>query len=666
MKGTKPVIRFILLYISFIFLNACNPVNRVDLERLISPSALPYLKSSKLIQVSSYDTTGGNNDRISIPRGKNATLLDVDGPGMISRIWFTIDSRDPYYLRGIVLRIYWDDEPNPSVEVPFGDFFGNGFTYKPYNSEYLGMTSDGFVCYFPMPFEDHARIVITNETVQEITAFYYQIDYHKFEGAMDRDIGYFHVFWKRNICTKYDSNYIVLNATGKGHVVGVNLNAQSYDGSFRYLEGDEKIYVDNEKKPSIQGTGTEDYFSGGWNFSHNEFSGPYNGLLYKDDSLGIISAYRMHILDPIPFRKSIKFTFEHGHGNEETADYSSTVYWYQVEPHNAFPPFPSSGQRIPLRIVKPAKIIKADKLKLSLGGLKSFQMDMKDYGAEWTENKQTVVEAFKGSAFRILIPYLKEVGYNLDLYYTKGPEYGDAEVYLGEEKIGDITGYSSSVMPDGKISVKNIKNTGSSLELNIIVSGKDSNSSGYRIGIDGVYLEPERTYIPEWFILGPFPNKRKDENTRLGLDYTYPPEINIELKKQYGGVGGKPIRWQYVQTPENGYISLTDKMIPNESVVSYAVTYIYSTSPYQVIFFIGSDDGCKVFFNNREIYKYSGIRVAEPDQAEMILNVKPGWNKLLLKIENNYGGYGFYARMLDPDKFLRVNAKQEKPWKKNE
>jgi len=640
---------------------ACNPVNRVDLERLLSPSALPYLKPSKLIQVSSYDTTGGNNDRISIAPGKKATLFDVDGPGMICRIWFTVDSRDPYYLRRIVLRIYWDDEETPSVEAPIGDFFGNGFTYRPYISEFLGMTSGGFVCYFPMPFEEHARIEITNETMQEIYAFYYQIDYQKFEGALDRDIGYFHALWKRNIRTDYDSNYVILNTTGQGHIVGVNMNIQSYDGSLSYLEGDENIYVDNEKKPSIHGTGTEDYFSGGWYFKNGEFFGPYNGLVFKDDSLGRIAAYRMHIVDPIPFRKSIKFTIEHGHGNEEIADYSSTVYWYQIEPHKVFPRFPSAGQRIPLRIVKPARIINADKLKYNLGGLKSFHMDMTDYGPEWAGNKQIVIEARKGSTFRINIPYLNEVSYNLDLYYTKGPDYGNAEVYLGKEKIGEISGYSPFVLPSGKISFKNIRNTYRSLDLTFLVSGKDTNAKEYRIGIDGIFLEPKRIYIPEWFILGPFPNIMNPENIRLGLDSIYPPEKSVDLEITYSGIGGKPIRWQYVKTPETGYVSLVDRVSPNELVVTYAVTYIYSTSPRQVNFFIGSDDGTKIFFNNKEIFRYTGIRVAEPDQSELTLNIKPGWNKLLLKIENNLGGYGFYARLLDPENLLVTSANQEKP-----
>ncbi|MEI6455640.1 MAG: glycoside hydrolase family 172 protein [bacterium] len=656
-KGATIILACLLIYI----LNSCNPVNRVDIERLLSPAALPYLKQSKLIQVSSYDTTGGNNDRITISPGKKATILNVDGPGLITRIWFTVDSRDPYYLRRIVLRIYWDKELKPSVEVPLGDFFGNGFSYTPYISSYLGMTSGGFVCYFPMPFEGHARMEIANETMQEIFAFYYQIDYQKVEGAMDRDIGYFHALWKRDIRTNYDSSYVLFNTTGQGHVVGINMNMQSYDGTYGYLEGDEKVFVDNEKKPSIHGTGTEDYFSGGWYFRNGTFSGPYSGLLLKNDTLGRISAYRLHILDPIPFKKSIKFTIEHGHGNEEIADYSSTAYWYQIEPHKPFPPFPSSGQRIPLRVVKHPKTIKVDRLKFNFEGLKSYRMDMTDYGPEWVGNKQVVVEAKMGSFFKVTIPFLTEVSYDLDLYYTKGPDYGNAEVFLGREKIGEISGYSPFLLPSGKVSFKNIKNTYRSLDLTIVISGKDTNSRGYKVGIDGVFLEPKRDYIPEWLITGPFPNPRKTESNRLGLDSIYPPENGIDPETYYGGADGKPIRWHYVQTPENGYISLVDKISPNELVVTYAVTYLYSAMATKVSLFIGSDDGCKVFFNNKEIYRYLGVRVAEPDQAEMILDVHPGWNKLLLKVENNLGGYGFFARILDPEKKIITSARQENP-----
>ncbi len=639
-------------------LTSCNTGNRADIQHLLSPAALPYLKSSKLIQVSSYDTSGGNNDRIIIEPGKKATIFDVGGPGMIVRIWFAVDSRDPYFLRRIVMRIYWDDETRPSVEVPLGDFFGCGFKYRQYISQYLGMTSGGYVCYFPMPFEGNARIEIANETRQDIPGFFYQIDYQKFEGALEPDVAYFHAQWNRSIRTNYDSNYVLLKAQGKGHIIGANLNIQSYDGGLSYLEGDDMIYVDGEKKPSIHGTGTEDYFSGGWYFNKGEFAGPYNGLIYKNDTLGQIAAYRQYILDPIPFKKNITMTIEHGHGNQDIADYSSTVYWYQMEPHDPFPPFPIAGQRIPLRIVKPARLYEAENLKFRLEGLKSKVMDMSDFGPEWGGNKQVVIEARDKSSFGLDLNGLREAVYDMNIYYSKGPDYGNADIFVNNVKAGTISGYSPHTMPNGKVTLSGLETLTGSVDIQFVVTGKNASSNGYYIGLDGISMEPKRFYIPEWYILGPFPNPRKTGSNRRGLDSVYLPETVVDLQKDYSGAGRKPIRWKYVQTPVNGLLSLVDEISPQEMVVTYAVTYIFSPAACKVTLFIGTDDGGKVFFNNKEVYRYLGERIAEPDQGEIQLFMNPGWNKLLLKIENNLGAYAFYARLLDRGNNLVVSANQ--------
>jgi hypothetical protein len=649
----------ILVLFVLLGLSSCNTGYRTDIQQLLSPGALPYLKNCKLIQVSSADTSGGNNDRISIAPGKKATIFNVEGPGMIVRMWFAIDSRDPYFLRRVVIRIYWDGESKPSVEVPFGDFFGCGFKYKQYISQYLGMTSGGYVCYFPMPFESSARIEIVNETRQEIYGFYYQVDYQKFEGALHSDVAYFHAQWNRSIRTNYDSNFVMLKAEGKGHLVGVNLNLQSYDGKLGFLEGDEMIYVDGEKRPSIHGTGTEDYFSSGWYFNTGEFAGPYSGLIYKNDSLGQVAAYRLNILDPIPFKKNIRVTIEHGHGNQDIADYSSTVYWYQLEPHSPFPHFPIAGQRVPLRIVKPARMFEAEKLAFNLEGLKSRVVDMSDYGPEWGENKQILIEARDKSSFHLDINGLRESLYDMDLYYSKGPDYGNADIYVNNLKAGTISGYSPHILPNGKVTLTGLKTLTGSVEFRFAVTGKDPLSKGYQIGLDGVSMVPRRKYIQDWYILGPFPNPRKIGASRRGLDSVYMPEKMIDLQKEYRGAAAQPIRWTYLQTPENGCVSLYEKINPHEHVVTYAVTYIFSPDNRATTLFTGSDDGIKVFFNGRELYRYLGERIAEPDQAEVALNMKPGWNELLLKIENNFGAYSFYARLLDSGSNLVVSANKK-------
>lgn len=666
MKMKKSYFLLLTGIVSVILLcfSGCESTNRADLDKLLSPSALPYLKPSKLIQVSSHDTTGGNNDRISIPSGKTATILNADGPGLISRIWFTIDSRDPYFLRRILIRMYWDDEENPSVEVPLGDFFGCGFEYQQYSTPFLGMTSGGYTCFFPMPFEESAKIDIVNETGQEIYAFYFQVDFHRLEKPISTDVGYFHAWWNRNIRTSVDSSYTVLKTIGKGHIVGVNLNMQSYDGGITYLEGDEKVYIDGEKKPSIHGTGTEDYFSSGWYFSKGVYAGPYNGLIYKNDSLGRIAAYRFHILDPISFKKSVKFLIEHGHADLDVADYSSTVYWYQLEPHKKFPLVPAAGLRIPLRSATPNKIWEAENLKFGLGNIPSKIMDMADHGPEWSGSKQLLIETQDKSSFTLMIPKLQELAYDIDIYYTKGPDYGNIGIYYKGQKLGEVKGYSPVIYPGGKIRLTGIPNPEYKIDLQFVVEGKDESSSGYFTGLDGISLNPKRTFIPDWYIIGPFANPRKTENLRLGLDSIYPPEEVVDLDGTCFGLTGEPLHWRFIQTPDNGYVTLTDKIKPGELVVCYSVTYIYSPREIIVPFYFGSDDGIKVFLNNKLIHRYLGIRVAEPDQSMIYLRIKKGWNKLLLKIENNFGGYGFYARILDRDHLLTISAEQENLIKK--
>lgn len=307
---------------------------------------LPVLTSSKIVQISSYDKEGKNKDFIQInPRGR-AAIMDVKGAGSISRIWLTVATPDPYYMRTVVIRMFWDGEENPSVEAPVGDFFGVGFAkYVHYNSLYLGMSSGGFYTYFPMPFEKSARIEIHNDSPFGIAAFYFHIQYYKLD-KLPSDTPRFHAKFKREKISDA-ANYILLDAKGKGFYTGTVLSMKGTKPDLAFLEGDELIYVDGENFPSIYGTGTEDYFNSGWYFNQGTFASFFHGLTIKDEKAGMISAYRFHILDAIPFQSSLKVTVEHGAENSEPGDYSSVAYWYQTEPHIEFAKFPTSKGRLP-------------------------------------------------------------------------------------------------------------------------------------------------------------------------------------------------------------------------------------------------------------------------------------------------------------------------------
>ena len=619
---------------------------------------LPLLKNGRLIQISSHDRTGGNADYVTIGNGATATLAEIEGPGVIVHMWVTISSPDPYFLRRLLLRITWDGEATPSVEVPIGDFFGTGFLYRQFVTPYIGMSSGGYYAYWPMPFNKSARIEVVNQTGKEVGSFYYHIAYRALDHALDPSVAYFHAQWRREKETTRGRNYTICEAKGRGHYVGTILNMQGYEGHLGFLEGDEMIYVDGEKEPSLYGTGTEDYFNSGWYFNKGEFAAPYHGLILKDDTLARIAAYRFHVPDAIPFTRSIRVTIEHGHANEEVADYSSTALWYQVEPHERFPDMPKAGSRIPLRYVLPKGGTEAESLVPLGEGIRWSVQDMSDFGADWSGVGQLRVDARRPADHFVLEIPVTERAYRGKLYYTRGPDYGNATLFSGGRKIGFLRGYGGQVLPGGELELDSLRAENGKLGIHVIVSGKDSASRGYAVGLDLFSLEPRRIYIPEWYCIGPFPNPQDSLNRRLGLDLQFPPEKEIDMTKMYLGVGGQEVRWLLKETPKNGRMDLYH-YTPHELVVSYALTHVYAEEARNATLLLGTDDGAKVFLNGQEVHRVTGIRVAQPDQDRVVLPLQKGWNALLLKIENNLGGYNFYARFPDTGDAPRVSARRK-------
>jgi hypothetical protein len=258
------------------------------------------------------------------------------------------------FHRQAILRMYWDGETSPSVEVPIGDFFGVGFGKQvDYQSLPLNETSGGYNCYWPMPFHQSARWTLTNLSAQPIEAFFYNIDYTAYD-TLPPELLQFHAQWRRENPTTPGKDYTILEATGRGHFVGTALFMRG-SATLGFLEGNEMITIDGEKEPSVVGTGTEDYFGGGFYFLRGAYSAPQHGCLIKDTVMGKarISAYRWHIDDAMPFAQSIRVTMQagdrtaRGGGGALTSDYSSVAYWYQQEPHASFPPLPPPEGLLP-------------------------------------------------------------------------------------------------------------------------------------------------------------------------------------------------------------------------------------------------------------------------------------------------------------------------------
>lgn len=281
---------------------------------------------------------------IPVPAHVETTLADVQESGVLQHIWLSIP---PHWWRRMVLRMYWDGSPEPSVAVPLGDFFSLGWeTFAPVNSKYVvSAPYCALNSYWPMPFHERARVTIENMTDDDAILYYY-IDYGL--GALSQDVMYFHATWCRSNPVR-DGIHTILDAAVTGKYVGtymaVGVNSPGWWG-----EGEVKFYLDGDTEfPTICGTGTEDYFGGAWDFEvpghgYTTFSTPYLGLPQVTHPDGLYNSqqrfgmYRWHELDAVNFDSSARVTVQDLGWNPNRTylvrsdDIASTAFWYAEGP----------------------------------------------------------------------------------------------------------------------------------------------------------------------------------------------------------------------------------------------------------------------------------------------------------------------------------------------
>jgi len=322
--------------------------------------SIPKTLDGETLRESSWDKKGTNFDFVNVGAYDVVTIADIKGQGYIRHIWMTTNSKDIGHYRKTLIQMYWDDQEKPSVDVPFGDFFCQGHSIvNSFQSLLFAVSTqtnnvmDGkaaFNCYIPMPFRKRAEIKICN-TSSKPFMLYYHIDYEKCK--VDKNDGYFHAFFNRSFFERSGKeNGAKINLDGEGNhnildtamlydsnvrgtYIGCNLtvinDVKMSNGRLKWWgEGDEMISIDGDKKPTINGTGAEDYFGQAWGMTNTAFLFSGLSVMCKEENTEYQTCYVFHIPNPIRFKKSIKVTIERGHANQLKNDFSSVAYWYQM------------------------------------------------------------------------------------------------------------------------------------------------------------------------------------------------------------------------------------------------------------------------------------------------------------------------------------------------
>jgi hypothetical protein len=328
-------------------------------------SGLASKKTFSAGRASSTDPNGRNGDARRINPGQTLTLMDVQGAGRVTHIWFTIASPSSDHLRELVLRMTWDDTSRPAVECPIGDFFAQGHgKYVEFTSAPVSIGAHNALnCYWPMPFRKHAVLTVTNDGKQPVNSFYYNIDY-RLESEPEEDLRFFHTQYRTDFPAPVGQPLTICDTQGAGHFVGTFISVMANSDGW-WGEGNDAWIVDGSSKPVITGTGSEDYFCGAWDFG-KAFWTPYFGVPYYDnpskggEKRGILNTcYRWHIPDPVPFKQSLVMTLEHGRsGYDEdrkpfTNHYTTVAFFYTDRAEGDGPALPAYPDRVPQLIPLP-------------------------------------------------------------------------------------------------------------------------------------------------------------------------------------------------------------------------------------------------------------------------------------------------------------------------
>jgi len=464
-----------------------------------------------------YDGQNNMDRPDRIEAGQTHVLADLEGPGVITHIWMTFLHEPHFWVtdgaanhQEMLLRIYWDGREKPDVEVPVGDFFGCCFGKRMELISYPVVVEDGdsYNCFWHMPFRKSARIEVVNQSTKPIRKLYNNIDWVKKESLPENTM-YFCAQYRQEYPARNGEDYLVLDAEGKGYYIGTVYAVRTRSPSW-FGEGDEKIYIDGEKKASIRGTGTEDYFLSAWGLKKN--STPYFGVPYLNHPDRIVGqmtcSYRWHIHDPLVFNAGIRVTFEtfgwmsadenkehKAHSwNEREDDFTSVAFWYQIGPTKKFTEVPPAKQR---KLPSLERILVWGKNHTNARYHGKGKATVQE-GSRYLESDGQLFfqpESVRQGWLEIPFKVKQKEPLRLVLELTRSYDYGMYQPYLNGVKIGEPLDLYRAETDLWEFHLIDFWPDPGAYTLRLECVGKNRNSTGHYIGINSVRLRERRPRV---------------------------------------------------------------------------------------------------------------------------------------------------------------------------
>ena len=435
---------------------------------------------------------------VAVAPGKRIAAAKIDGEYAITALKVKID-KEKYVqddLAGLILKIYWDGEKEPSVWAPLVSFFGSAPGINNYKSLPLGMTDDGLYCYWYMPFGKSAVIELENDGTKSFE-IPFEITYAPLSKPI-AELGRFHAKWHRDAFLPTEPerwiDWPMLITQGRGRFCGVMLEIWNPKGDW-WGEGDEKFFVDGEKFPSTIGTGSEDYFGYAW-CNPSLFQKAFHSQTRNDgNNRGHVSVNRWHIADNIPFQKFYEADIEKYYVNDRPTTYACVSYWYLAP--GGMDPYKSVNleeRNAMYTVPKPFSIpgaIEGENLKIIsvAGKVQKQEMSFWSWSSAalllWSEGKV-------GDKLNFALPVETAGRYDLQIQLSKGEDYGCVQLYLDGKDLGKYMDlYNRECTPTQTLSYGRHDLTAGEHQVTIEIVGSNENAKkAYKCGIDYVKLEP--------------------------------------------------------------------------------------------------------------------------------------------------------------------------------